>query len=136
MQIDLPAPIPLHVLQTRAVVDVVAQHDDVRLQQRVVLRRGGVVELEAVPAVVHADVVDEGLVDVVQRFDVGEGGVGDAGTALGEAAVMSSRGQLKSMGGQVCERMEANLKNVLLPHSALPSRRIVTVGPSSISRDG
>lgn len=52
----------LYVHQALPVVDVVAQHDEIGRQPRVVVRGCGVVELEAVVPVVNADVPDEGLV--------------------------------------------------------------------------
>ena len=61
---DILPPHLLDVDQTPPVRDVKAQDDDVGLQERVVLRRRRVGEFEAVGAVVHADVVDEGLVHV------------------------------------------------------------------------
>lgn len=86
MDIDLLPPIMLDVRQAGAVVDVVAQDHQVRLQQGVVLGRGGVVELEPVRPVVHADVVGEGLVHVVEEGDRCGGRGGDVGLAVGEAA--------------------------------------------------
>lgn len=83
MHVHLLPPVVLRILQTYAVVDVVAEDDEVWLQEGVVLGGGGVIEFEAVGAVVHADVVDEGLVDVAEWLDRCEGGVGDGVSALG-----------------------------------------------------
>jgi hypothetical protein len=83
VHVHLLPPVVLRILQTYAVVDVVAEDDEVWLQEGVVLGGGGVIEFEAVGAVVHADVVDEGLVDVAEGLDLCEGGVGDGVSALG-----------------------------------------------------
>ena len=56
------APRELRVGQAAPVGDVVADDDEVGREQGVVFRGGGVIELEAVGAVVHADIVNKRLV--------------------------------------------------------------------------
>ena len=52
----------LNVDQTPSVRDIEAQYDKVGPQERIMLRRRGIKEFESVGAIVHADVVDKGLV--------------------------------------------------------------------------
>ena len=71
----------LHIHETPPVADVVAQHDEIGGEQCIVRLRGcGVVEREAVEAVVQAYVPDEGLVEIAQQRGGGirllPGGVG------------------------------------------------------------
>ena len=49
-----------------AVADVIAQDYIVRLQEGVAVWCGGVVEVETIWPIVHADVVDKGLVFIAE----------------------------------------------------------------------
>jgi hypothetical protein len=71
VQVYSLAPIPLRILQTRPVVDIIAQDYKVWLKQCEVLRGGGVIEFEAIGAIVHADIVHKGLVYITQELDLG-----------------------------------------------------------------
>ena len=62
---DLP-PDLLRIDQASAIADVVAKNDEVWGQKSVVLRRGGVVEFEAVGPVPELDVEGERLVEVAE----------------------------------------------------------------------
>ena len=93
-------------------------------------------EGEAVRAVVHADVVPEGLVDVAEEGEAG--GVGVRGVlAVAEAAgsgwVSGEMGNAEDGGW----RMEGTYeRKVDLPHAESPRSRMVTVGGPFIGVDG
>ena len=76
----------MDVVQTTPVANVVAQDYVIRLQEGVGIGRACVVELEAVGAVIQADVVVEGLVFVAEVGKIGDG-VADGGGAGAEFAV-------------------------------------------------
>lgn len=66
MPIHSILPIRLQRVETLAVRHIVAKNEHVWSEEGIVLRAGGIVEFEAVRAVVHADVEDEGLVAVAE----------------------------------------------------------------------
>lgn len=66
-------------------MDIVAEDHEVGVQEGVVLGGSGVGEFEAVRTVVHADVVDEGLVEVAEEGQIGGFDAGGV-AAMAEAA--------------------------------------------------
>jgi hypothetical protein len=71
VQVHPLAPIRLRVLQTRSVIDIIAKDDKVWLEQCKVLGGSCVIEFESIGAIVHADIVHEGLVYVTEQLDLG-----------------------------------------------------------------
>lgn len=59
------------VRQALSIIDGVADHHKIRSEQGIVIRRRGVVKFETIRAIVHADVEDEGLVNVAKEGEVG-----------------------------------------------------------------
>lgn len=70
----------MNALQRRAVGDGIAQDDDVRSQERIVIGGGGVEEFEAVGAGAGVDVENERLIKVL------EDGEGDVGASIAAAS--------------------------------------------------
>jgi hypothetical protein len=82
MQDHLFPPPPLRLLQARPIIDVIAKNDEIWPQQRVVLRGRSVIELEPIRTIVHADVVCEGLVYVMELLELCRRSIRNAISAL------------------------------------------------------